>query len=603
MNENKLSKDVIREVGGQENIESVAACATRLRFVLKDRSKANKEKVEKLEGVITVIESGGMFQIVIGNEVNKVYNAVNQLLGDNQKYDTEKSKDTIANRLISTIASIFGPLFGVMAGAGLIKGLLSMLNSLHWIDTSTGVYKILNVAGDSFFYFLPVILAISAAKKFKANQFIAVALAGALIHPDLVAMFTEGTAVDFLGIPVILVKYSSTVIPIVIAVWVLSKLEKLCRSKISPVVSGMLTPFICLVIMVPATLIVLGPISSGVANTIAGGFSAIYNLSPILAGILLGGLWQVLVIFGVHWGITAVVFNNLALLGYDAIGPLYAPSLSAQAGSALGVYLKTKDKELKQTSLSATITAIFGITEPAVYGVNLKLKKPFYYAVIAGAIGGGIAGYSGATAVSFVTKTVFTLPAFMGHGFVLYVIAFICPFFISLALTLFLGFEDVNNPQAPAAAFNDFKEKLVKPVEGKVIPLSEVKDEVFSKEVVGKGVAIIPAEGKLYSPVNGVVQTVFPTRHAYGIISDSGVEILMHIGLDTVNLQGKYFESKVKDGQAVKAGELLAEFNLEEIKNLGYDTSTEVIITNSKDYESIKEHYNDSIILEVQGKN
>ncbi|MBJ1722412.1 PTS glucose transporter subunit IIA [Enterococcus faecium] len=584
MDYSQLAKDIVRFVGGEENVSNVYHCATRLRFTLKDNKKADKEKVEQLEGVITVVEAGGMFQVVVGNAVNEVYDVLSKQMkleddASSGKRGTEKKG--ILNSFIDMIAAVFAPTLGVLAGSGLIKGVLALCTSLNLLTTESETYIILNAAADAFFYFLPIFLAYTAAKKFNTDRFIAMVIAAALVYPTIVSAYSDSITLRFLGMPVILARYTSTVIPAILAVWVLSYIEPKIRKSLHESIRNLLTPFICIIVMVPITLLVVGPIADYASQLIAAGYLAVYNFSPVLSGAVIGGFWQVLVIFGLHWGLVPVMTNNLSFYGRDTLGPACMTAVAAQAGAVLGVFLKTKNKKVKSLSLSAFITALFGITEPAVYGVTLKYKRPFYIACICGAIFGGVAGAAGAGALAVATRSILSFPIYIGEGFVWLVASYFLAMISSCMLTFLFGYKDEIEEESSKDIV------LSTPAAGEIIDLSEVNDPTFASGSLGEGFAIIPTDGKIYSPVNGEVSTVFPTKHAIGVVSEEGAEILIHIGIDTVNLNGKYFQSAVSDGKKVRKGDLLMEVDLQELIKEGYDPTTMVIVTNSSRFKNI----------------
>ncbi|WP_243297811.1 PTS beta-glucoside transporter subunit IIBCA [Bacillus litorisediminis] len=599
MSYEKLAKEIIELVGGEKNVTSLVHCATRLRFVLKDTSKANKGKLENTEGVITVKESGGQFQVVIGNTVPEVYNAigkVSNILSENKAKDTSNQgkKGNIVGRTIDVISSIFAPLLGVMAGAGILKGLLLIATNFGWLDPASTTYIILAATADSLFYFLPLLLAVTTARKFEANVFTALTIAGALLYPSIITLRTDGVETDFFGIPVTLMSYSSTVIPIILAVIAMSKLEKVCNRFIHDSVKNFLTPLISLVIILPLTLIVFGPIGVNVGNAIADGLVAVFSWSPLLAGAILGASWQLLVIFGVHWGLIPVFINNVAVYGRDGVKPATTASVFAQTGAAFGVFLKTKNKKLKALAGSTTITALFGITEPAVYGVTLRLKRPFIAGIIGGAVGGAIIGQAGTQAFASGAPGLLTLPIFYGpggQGFPGLILGIVAAFIVSAVLTYILGFEDPVEEAETDDESNETTEKsdeeVFSPLDGKVTALSNVPDPAFSSEAMGKGIAIEPTSGRVVSPVNGTVTVAFKTKHAIGLVSDSGAEILIHVGIDTVQLDGQYFTSHVQQGDRVAVGDLLLEFDIDKIKEAGYQVVTPIIVTNSSSYTEI----------------
>ncbi|MGG4203322.1 beta-glucoside-specific PTS transporter subunit IIABC [Paenibacillus jamilae] len=601
MSNEKLAKEIVHLVGGEKNVISLVHCATRLRFVLKDEAKADKGKLEKTDGIITVKQSGGQFQVVVGNKVPEVYNAigkVSNILNETGKEDHSAKGNKGFGAVIDVISSIFAPLLGVMAGSGILKGLLLIASNLGWLLPKDTTYMILYAAADSLFYFLPLLLAVTTARKFGGNIFVALTIAGGLLYPTIVTLKTEGTPTDFFGIPIVMMSYSSTVIPIILAVIVMSKLEKWCNRVIHESVKNFITPLILLVIMLPLTLIVFGPVGVYVGNAIATALVAAFSFSPLLAGAILGACWQLLVIFGVHWGLVPVFINNIAVNGRDGIKPSAAASIFAQTGAAFGVMLKTKNKKLKTLAGSATLTALFGITEPAVYGVTLPLKRPFIAGIIGGAIGGAIIGQAGTQAFASGAPGLLTLPIFYGpggQGFPGLILGITVSFLVSAILTYILGFEDpveaeettdnsANESTSPTDVSN---EEVLSPIEGTVVALTEVPDPAFASEAMGKGIAIQPTTGRVVAPFDGTITVAFKKKHALAIVSPHGAEVLIHVGVDTVKLDGKYFTSHIKEGDEVKAGDLLLEFDVEQIRAEGYPTITPVIITNSSQYVEI----------------
>ena len=612
MNYEELARNILNNVGGEQNVKSVVHCATRLRFKLKDREKANKEKIEKIKGVIAVMESGGQFQVVIGNTVSDVYKALGKIsnlinASENSQEDTSNTGN-IFSKFIDVVSSIFTPILGAMVGSAIIKGILMLFTILHLLDATTGTYRILAAASNSIFYFLPVILAYTSAKKFRTNIIIAMVIGGSLIYPDMVQAFKDAKGIDFLGLPVILINYTSSVIPIILSVFILSKVEKFFDKIIPDAIKSFLVPLFLILIVVPATFLVIGPIGNYIGVGVAAGYQFLYSLNPIIAGIVTGGFYMSLVIFGVHWGLAPIQINNVAVHGFDTITGMYLPAKYAQAGAALGIALKTKNKEIKAEAASAGLTAaIFGITEPVIYGFSLKYKKPFIIASIAGAIGGGISGAFRAAASSYGISNTLTLPVFLEHGFVGIIIAIITAFSVSIILTYLFGYDDSmlgKEENVIVSKQEDLVENeiIYSPILGEQIELSKVNDKVFSEGVLGKSVAIEPLEGKVYAPADGVLSVLYPTMHAIAITTDSGMEILIHIGINTVNLKGKYFTSHLNQGDKVKKGQLLVEFDLEQIKQEGYDVTTMVIVTNTNNYLKIaetdsKKVNNDNMIL------
>ncbi|AIA69559.1 PTS system, beta-glucoside-specific IIabc component [Pectobacterium atrosepticum SCRI1043] len=615
MNSKVLAENILELVGGETNVSTLVHCATRLRFKIVDHGKVDVAALEALEGVITVINASGQLQVVIGNRVPEVYRAfgpISTLLedGDGKRQTAESDQSTSAmGRLIDLVAGIFTPLLGAMAAAGVLKGVLAIVIALGWLNTKESTYVILHAASDSLFYFLPMLLAITAARKFETNIFVAVSIAGALVYPTIQGLFDAGQPVTFFGLPVVMMKYTSSVIPIIFSVWLMSYIERFLNRHIHESVRNILTPFFLLVLMVPLTLMTIGPIGISASKLIASVFVNIYEFNPIIAGALMAASWQILVIFGVHWGFVTVFINDLSVMGHSYLKAASSPSVFAQSGALLGVMVRTKDKKLKALAGSTFIASLFGITEPGVYGVTLKLKKPFICAVIAAALGGAIVGYAKSSAVSMGMPGLLTLPIFYGEGFVGFLIGCAIAFVASFVLTVIVGFDDPvppvekastpprspsTTPAAPVVRQNTNSlplkeapataEQLGSPAKGELIPLEEVNDKVFSSGVVGQGVAILPQEGRIYSPVDGMIASTFASGHAVGILSQKGAEILIHVGINTVQLEGQHYQMHVAEGDKVKKGQLLLEFDLEAIQKAGYDTVTPMVITNAEEY-------------------
>lgn len=587
-----LANNILAGVGGKDNIGSAWHCATRLRFKLKDESKADTEKIENMDGVITVVKSAGQYQVVIGNNVARVFEPLADAIGlarddaqsDNQE---EKKKDNIVNRFIGFISSVFTPFLGAMAGTGVLKGLLALFVTLGWLQESSGTYQIWYAAGDAFFYFLPVWLAFTAAAHLKVNQYVAAALAGALLYPNLITLLAGSKPVTFFGLTVVGTTYSSSVIPILLAVWMLSYLQPILDKFFHDSVRNIFTPMVSLIIMVPVTLLVVGPLGTSVGTVLSSSVESVYRVAPYAAGAVMGALWQVFVIFGVHWTFVPVMTNNISQLGYDYLLPMLSVAVLAQSGAALGVFLKTKDAKMKSLAGLSVLTGVLGITEPAIYGVTLKLKRPFIFATIAGGIGGAIAGGSGAHANAFTLPSLLALPTYLGKGFTSVVIGLVVAFILSAVATYLFGV-----PSQPKDSKTDAKnpeeiqdDLVIAPVSGTIIPLESVKDEVFASGAMGKGIAIVPDDDQIVSPIVGTVAAVYPSEHAIGLISNGGVEVLIHVGIDTVQLNGKHFNQLVEQGQKVSVGTPLITFDRQAIQEAGYDPTVMVIITNTADYE------------------
>lgn len=613
----KTAMELLKELGGNDNITNVTHCATRLRFILKDESIVNKDKVAKIQGVITTVQAGGQFQVVIGNHVKDAYEHMIKMvtIDEEAAKGTGNKKVGIVSRIIDVISAIFAPFLYTLAACGILQGILGVLVALNAIDTAGGTYQILNFISWTAFTFLPVLIAVTASKKFGVNTFIALVIACALVCPDYIAMVNAAKPVYFLGMKVQLLSYTSSVIPIILSIWIASYVQKFFDKYLPIVIRNLFTPMFTIAIMVPLTLLAFGPIGNTIGGAIGGIYNTLYNLSPIVAGLVVGGLWEVLVIFGVHWGITPVTVGNYANLGYDTFTGLQASAVFSQAGATFGVFLKTKNKDMKGVSASAAITGLFGITEPAIYGVNLRLKKPMICGCIAGAVGGAIGGAFHAVSWSYNMPGIATLPAYfkVGHltPFIGLVISIVVAFVLGAVLTYIVGFEDeaddeikeIETSNETTETNGEATSEFVAPVTGNVIPVNQVKDEAFASEAMGKGVGIEPENGKVYAPLDGNVDAVFPTGHLVGLSDGNGAEVLIHIGVDTVKLEGKDFTTYVSQGDKVKKGDLLVEFDVELLKKEGYDTTVMFITTDtSKDVQVLsgrKEAVKDIAFLTV----
>lgn len=613
----KTATELLKELGGNDNITNVTHCATRLRFILKDESIVNKDKVAKIPGVITTVQAGGQFQVVIGNHVKDAYEHMIKMvtIDEEAAKGTGNKKVGIVSRIIDVISAIFAPFLYTLAACGILQGILGVLVALNAIDTAGGTYQILNFISWTAFTFLPVLIAVTASKKFGVNTFIALVIACALVCPDYIAMVNAAKPVYFLGMKVQLLSYTSSVIPIILSIWIASYVQKFFDKYLPIVIRNLFTPMFTIAIMVPLTLLAFGPIGNTIGGAIGGIYNTLYNLSPIVAGLVVGGLWEVLVIFGVHWGITPVTVGNYANLGYDTFTGLQASAVFSQAGATFGVFLKTKNKDMKGVSASAAITGLFGITEPAIYGVNLRLKKPMICGCIAGAVGGAIGGAFHAVSWSYNMPGIATLPAYFKAGhltpFIGLVISIVVAFVLGAVLTYIVGFEDeaddetkeIETSNETTETNGEATSEFVAPVTGNVIPVNQVKDEAFASEAMGKGVGIEPENGKVYAPFDGNVDAVFPTGHLVGLSDGNGAEVLIHIGVDTVKLEGKGFTTYVSQGDKVKKGDLLVEFDVELLKKEGYDTTVMFITTDtSKDVQVLsgrKEAVKDIAFLTV----
>ncbi|MGM9665093.1 MAG: beta-glucoside-specific PTS transporter subunit IIABC [Eubacteriales bacterium] len=596
----KTAEMLVYELGGDENISNVSHCATRLRFILKDESRVNKDKVAKIPGVITTVSAGGQFQVVIGNHVKDAYNFVTQMItADGKNGGTSNKKTGVFGKIIDIISSIFAPFLYTLAACGILQGILGIFVALNAVDVNGGTYRILNFISWTAFTFLPVLIAITASKKFGVNTFVAVVIACALVCPDYIAMVNAGESITFLGIPVQLLSYTSTVIPIIISIWIASYVERFFNKILPIVIRSLFSAMFTISIMVPLTLLVFGPIGNLIGGAIGGAYNFLYNLSPVIAGIIVGAVWEILVIFGVHWGITPVTVGNYATLGYDTFTALQASAVFSLVGATFGVFFKTKSKEMKRVAASAGVTGLFGITEPAIYGVNLRLKKPMICGCIAGAVGGAIAGAFNSVSWAYNMPGIATLPAYFRAGhvtqFIGLLISIVVSFVLGGVLTYIVGFneDEEKEEEYEKSSFENRTAsgnalKIAAPVSGKVLSVSEVKDEVFSSGVLGRGVGIIPDEGKVYAPFDCTVEMVSDTKHAIGLLSDDGIITLIHIGINTVNLDGKGFSLRVKKDERIKKGDLIAEFEKDFLIKEGYDPTVIFIVTELGEDQNIE---------------
>lgn len=615
----KLSKDILKYIGGEKNIMSLTHCVTRLRFKLKDDKKANKNELEKLDDIVTVVVSGGQFQVVIGNNVSEVYEDFLKVanLSNESNGDLEDEDKGIINKFVDVVSSIFAPCLGVLAATGMLKGFTGLFMILGFLSAESGTYKILNAIGDSFFYYFPIFLGYTASKKFKLNNLVGMVLGASLLHPSLYGpkkeiLYTlfKGSFIQsdiymtFFNIPVILIDYSSSVIPIIISCYFAAKVEKILKNIIPSVVKSFLLPLFTVLIIGPLMFILIGPLTTWGSDLLGIFTTSLYDLSPTIAGVFIGGFWQVFVIFGLHWGIIPIYFNNISTLGKDPILAPYFAASFAQMGIVLAILFKTKDKKLKTLCVPAFISSIFGVTEPAIYGITLPKKKPFILSCIIAGICGGIIGFSKTNAYIIGGLGIFEIPSFInpktGLDFSFYgmiisiIVAFILGFVIMYLIYKDDYSQDSNTNLIDNNIDNNIQNKKIidkiiikSPLKGELIELNKVNDEAFSKELLGKGIGIIPKEGKVYSPVDGVVTTLFPTNHAIGITGDNKEEILIHIGINTVELDGKYFHPRVKQGQNIKQGDLLIDFDKDEILKCGYEIQTPIIITNTNNFLDI----------------
>ncbi|EUJ37643.1 beta-glucoside-specific PTS transporter subunit IIABC [Brochothrix campestris] len=591
-----IAAKIVENVGGEQNVDSVVHCATRLRFVLKDESKANKEALESVDKVMSVVRGGGQYQVVIGSEVNDVYTSINNNYnvnsnGEAAQDNTPKKKS--ASGALAVIASFFTPYIGVLAGAGIVMALVNTLEMYDVITKTSLTYVMLTAISTGIFKFLPLFIAITAADAFKMNRFIALAIASAMVYPLVDPSIGELVFKPF-GYNVDFNKYGGAVVPTILAIWVTSYVERFFKKIIPAAAKIVFVPFFTLLVAGVLAFLFIGPLGTLVGDWISKVYTYAYDLNPLIAGLILGGLFQLLVVFGMHWAILPIAMINIDSLGYDTILPVMLIAVFGQVSAVAGMIFRLKGKD-KEVAVSATIAGFFGITEPALYGVNLKYKRPFIIGLIASAVGGAIVSYSGVTSDTFspiLNPLYFNF--FMGENsnFTALVIAFVITIAIGMIGAIMFGLPKpkqtatATTTQAkaettvPAVAANT----ITSPLTGELVELKDVNDPVFSAEIMGKGFAVIPSEGVVTAPVDGEVIILYGTQHAIGIKSEQGIEVLIHIGINTVELNGEFFEMTTSTGAHVKRGEVLGKFNIEGIKSKEYDTTTMVIVTNTADY-------------------
>lgn len=590
-----LAHKIVKYVGNEENISVLTHCATRLRFNLKDNSKANIEELKKLDGVLTAQMKSGQLQVVIGAKVQAVFDEVQSIVhivDDGVEIKEEKKGKVSA--VIEVISGIFAPTLPVLIGCGMFKAIVSLLTNLHIMQATDSFIIVLSMIGDLIFYFFPFFLAVSAAKKFKVSEYMAVALAGAYMYPTIMegvanVATTGATSLSFLGLPILFVNYKSTVIPIILSVWVLSLIYKRIDKLVPDSLKILLTSMIVLMIMVPLELIVLGPIGSYLGTYIAQFMDWFYNVGGFVAAALLGGTRSLLTMMGMHYALAPLQIQQIAETGTSTLLVSALTANFAQGGAALGTAFAIKNKSERSVAFSAALSAVLGITEPAMYGVNLKYKKPFVFALISSAVAAAFLSFFHAGAMAYAPPGLFTLITYTADSFVFIILGVILSFGLACGLSFFFGVDKKEKK----------KDGFYAPLNGKVIPLSEIKDETFSSGAMGNGFGIIPENNILKAPFNGTVEMIFPTKHAIGLKSDQGVEVLIHIGLETVNENGEGFKAKVKQGDHVVAGQPLIQFDLDVLKEK-YDMTTAVIVTNKEiQMNDVHDVTSDSVVLEM----
>nr|WP_145402284.1 beta-glucoside-specific PTS transporter subunit IIABC [Paenibacillus xylanexedens] len=637
MNHRELSKEIIRLTGGQENITQAWHCITRLRFNVREENKVQLEQIRALDGVLGAQFQSDQFQVVIGNKVAAVYEELEEQLKQNgavrAEAEAEPKRSRGINAVLDTISGIFTPILPAIVGTGMLKGILALLVTLGAIQETSGEYQILASVANAAFYFLPFLLAVSSARKFKVNEYIALTLAGTLLYPTILNAYLENhlEPIRFLSLPVSIVNYTQSVIPIILGVWLLSYVHRWVDRFIPGPVKVIFTSMIVLVITVPILLIAIGPLGNYIGIYLEIGTSWLFAHSGPLTGIVLGGLMPVIVMTGMHYAFFPGTLQNLSKLGYDVLLlPLNLVANMSQAGAVMAVFLKTKNKSMKSIALSSGISAFLGITEPAIYGVTLKLKKPFYASIIGGAAGGGFITAVGLKCFGFAVPGLLSLPLYIGPdggmaNFWYALIGIGISFVVSFTVTLLLKWDEPDAVQAaaptaseqgdatkseqaaaattslastastkssdqdmsPSVTVHSIEEKkgeIYSPLTGELVLLKELPDPTFAEEMTGKGIAIYPKEGRVTAPFDGTVTMIAKSKHAIMLTSSSGIDILIHVGLNSVSLKGKFFDAKVVAGQEVKKGDLLLEFDMQSIQAAGINLVTPVIVANTPDY-------------------
>ncbi|WP_145326059.1 beta-glucoside-specific PTS transporter subunit IIABC [Paenibacillus xylanexedens] len=622
MNHRELSKEIIQLTGGQENITQAWHCITRLRFNVREQNKVQLEQIKALDGVLGAQFQNDQFQVVIGNQVAAVYEQIEDQMKQSgiSKPETDAPRSKGINAVLDTISGIFTPILPAIVGTGMLKGILALLVTLGAIQEKSGEYQVLSSIANAAFYFLPFLLALSSARKFKVNEYIALTLAGTLLYPTMLNAYLANQLepIRFLSLPVSIVNYTQSVIPIILGVWLLSYVHRWVDRFIPGPVKVIFTSMIVLVITVPILLIAIGPLGNYMGIYLEMGTSWLFAHSGPLTGIILGGFMPLIVMTGMHYAFFPGTLQNLSKLGYDVLLlPINLITNMSQAGAVTAVFLKTKDKRMKSIALSSGISALLGITEPALYGVTLKLKKPFYASLIGGAAGGGFITAVGLKCFGFAVPGLLSLPLYIGpnggmSNFWYALIGIGISFSVSFVVTLLLKWDEPNTrnsamsdstqtlteqEQETTTAFSqemvtsvtvhsieEKKGEVFSPLIGELVPLSELPDQTFAEELTGKGIAIRPQDGRVTAPFDGTVTLVAKSKHAIMLTSSSGIDILIHVGLNSVSLKGKYFDVKVVAGQEVKKGDLLLEFDMDGIQGAGIDLVTPVIVTNTPDY-------------------
>ncbi|MBS7576124.1 MULTISPECIES: beta-glucoside-specific PTS transporter subunit IIABC [unclassified Enterococcus] len=612
LNYSETAKNILKCMGGEKNVQSLGHCMTRLRFSVKNKENVEKEKLERINGVLRVVEQGGQIQVVIGNDVDKVYEEITKVNKFNgADIVTEKKseeKESIVSRIIGFISSSMTPLLPALLGCGMINVLLAILKLLNLINDSSSTYIILSTMADTVIYFLPIMLAYTSAKKVGMNPFVAMAIGGVLLHPNLVALLAEGNT-SFLGLPVTAASYNASVLPILMMVPIMGYIEKIADKICPDMVKIFLKPLIVILVSLPIVLVVVGPLGTIVGNYLSSAISLLYDKAGWIAIMLLSATFPFIVMSGMHYALMPLFIFTFTSVGYEALitVSMFCSNI-AQGSSTLAVGFKSKNKNIKTTAFASGVSALVaGVTEPAMYGITLKYKTPMIGAMIGAAIGGLFAGITGLVtyAMGGAPSILSVIQMIGGDGLrnltlgivtlmITLVSSFIATFVLYKDTTGEVKKNESSNVKISDETIDNSvnmlieKKKVFSPLSGKIIQLKDVPDEVFASEAMGEGIAIIPDEGIVYSPVDGKILVTTDSNHAIGVVSNDGVEILIHVGIETVDLKGQYFSTTVAKGDVVKKGDVLLKFDIKAIQEEGFNLVTPVIVTNTAHFVSIK---------------
>ena len=593
--DNKQIAQKIVDIIGEDNITYMTHCATRLRFNVKDESVVSLSKLDKVEGVLKSQFQNGQLQVILGAKVTGVFEELQKIVtvSDEIKIERKEVKKNVVSRVVEAISGCFGPVIPVLIGCGMIKSITAILTTFSLIPSDSETLQVFNLIGDLLFYFFPFFLAVSAAKKFKTNEFLAIALAGALMYPTIMegaakVAETGNTTLSFFGLPILLVNYKSTIIPIILSVWIMSYVYKFVNKLIPDTFKVLFVPMLTLFIMVPLELIIVGPFGFYIGQWVAQGVTWLYGVNGVIGAFLFGTFRPLLIIMGMHYAITPINAQLIAEYGYSVISPANLTGNLAQAGAGLAVFFLLKNKSEKNVAFTSGITALFGVTEPVMFGFNLKYKTPMICAMIGGGVGAGYINYFGGGATAIILPGLLALPTYIADSYIHIIIGISISIAIAFVGTLLVGIKQDNTEESKIESMPIItvdKVSIEQPIDGEIVSLDKVPDDVFASHALGNGFAIIPTDGTLNSPIDGIVSLVFPTKHAIGICSNDGVELLIHVGLDTVNLEGQGFEVFVSEGDKVTKGQKLLTFDLDSLTADGINCITPIVVTNMMDVE------------------